>query len=64
MQVRGTRVTIPNTRVKPYLVDDTGRTCGWESRLEPPVIGVIRALTGDIRIRGEAFYEEFDPGSG
>ena len=24
MQVRGTRVTMPNTRVKPYLVDDTG----------------------------------------
>jgi len=38
MQVRGTRVTIPNTRVKLCLVDDTGRTCGWESRLEPPVI--------------------------
>ncbi len=33
-----TPVPIPNTEVKPNLVDGTCRFRGWESRLVPPLI--------------------------
>ena len=44
MRSRGTPGNIPNPEVKPWPADDTGRTCGWESKWVPPLYNMEREV--------------------